>query len=330
MHTGQRVERLLQRAQEVSCQLNIPAVTASIELARGWIGNLQGRWRRAVECCDRAEQTFRDHCTGVAFELEFAQTTALWCLNFVGDIAALGHRIPPQLAEARKRGQVATVTHVATLVLPVLAADDPDGAERELRRRVDRLSSEAFSMPHYNAFQAQIQIDLYRGDGDGACSHFKEQWPTLASSVVRLQMPRILCYYDRARCWLLGAATAANPMTLIRQAEKDARRIEWEQADWANPLADLIRAGIATMTAERTPVHRDSLSRAVPLLERAIARLETHDMLIFAAAARRRLGELLGGQAGQTLIAQAEAWMSSQKIVAPERIAALYVPGRFA
>ncbi len=48
---------------------------------------------------------------------------------------------------------------------------------------------------------------------------------------------------------------------------------------------------------------------------------------LFAAAARRRLGEAIGGEAGRSLIAQADAWMSAQSIVNPGRMAACYAPG---
>jgi hypothetical protein len=50
-------------------------------------------------------------------------------------------------------------------------------------------------------------------------------------------------------------------------------------------------------------------------------------MNLFAAAARRRLGQLLGGNCGQALIAQADAWMAGQGIVNPARMTAMLAPG---
>jgi hypothetical protein len=41
---------------------------------------------------------------------------------------------------------------------------------------------------------------------------------------------------------------------------------------------------------------------------------------------RRRLGELVGGPEGAREIAEADAWMASQGVRAPERLARLFLP----
>jgi eukaryotic-like serine/threonine-protein kinase len=51
-------------------------------------------------------------------------------------------------------------------------------------------------------------------------------------------------------------------------------------------------------------------SAAARLLDEAASRPEAVDMGVFAAAARRRLGQLLGGERGQTLMDQADDWMA--------------------
>jgi hypothetical protein len=49
-------------------------------------------------------------------------------------------------------------------------------------------------------------------------------------------------------------------------------------------------------------------------------------MRMHAACARRRLGQLVGGDEGNRLVEEADAWMREQKVVQPSRIAALYAP----
>jgi hypothetical protein len=49
--------------------------------------------------------------------------------------------------------------------------------------------------------------------------------------------------------------------------------------------------------------------------------------MLFAAAARRQRGQLLGGADGAALSEQAERWMALQGIVRPEPFAELLAPG---
>jgi eukaryotic-like serine/threonine-protein kinase len=90
---------------------------------------------------------------------------------------------------------------------------------------------------------------------------------------------------------------------------------------WGNPLAQLIHAGAAALSGRADD--------AVTLLSIAEAGFESTDMLLYAAAARRRKGELMAGEEGRTLIAAADAWMAGQHIQNPERLAAMLAPGRW-
>jgi hypothetical protein len=54
---------------------------------------------------------------------------------------------------------------------------------------------------------------------------------------------------------------------------------------------------------------------------------ESAEMRLYAAAARRRLGEKLGGERGQQLITDADAWMTEQKIKNPEALVRMLAPG---
>ena len=54
---------------------------------------------------------------------------------------------------------------------------------------------------------------------------------------------------------------------------------------------------------------------------------EACGMELFAAATRRQLGRLLGGDEGRTLIARADTWMAGQAIRRPDRMTACLAPG---
>jgi hypothetical protein len=88
---------------------------------------------------------------------------------------------------------------------------------------------------------------------------------------------------------------------------------------WTRALAQLIRAGVGSL--------RGDSGRAERLLASAAERFESADMGLFAASARRHLGQLRGGDEGRELIEQADAWMRTQSIVNQSRLASCLAPG---
>jgi hypothetical protein len=75
---------------------------------------------------------------------------------------------------------------------------------------------------------------------------------------------------------------------------------------------------------------RNSLAsgEAIAHLSAAETMLHQADMRLFAAAARRRRGELIGGSEGRALIADADAVMGAQAILCPDRMTAILSPER--
>ncbi len=106
---------------------------------------------------------------------------------------------------------------------------------------------------------------------------------------------------------------------LLWRAEGRSRQIERGKAAWSNPLAFLLRAGVANL--------RGRSEEAVRQLATAEGGLEAADMRMYAAAARRQRGRLLGGAEGEKLVQQADALMKAEGVREPARIAAVLVPG---
>ena len=179
---------------------------------------------------------------------------------------------------------------------------------------------EGFQVQNNEWFGAEIQIRLYRGDGVDAWKFFTTRYTPsfLGSTVTRLQRARIIFYERRARCALAAAVGAADPGPLLRSAARDARRLRREGMDWSRALACPILAGIAAA--------RGDTATAAALLADAVTRLEAVDMDLYAAAARRRLGEILGGDEGRAHVEKADSWMRQQTIRDPARMADVFAP----
>ena len=136
--------------------------------------------------------------------------------------------------------------------------------------------------------------------------------------LLRFQVLRVEAIHLRART-LVARAPISNDRDELTLAENLARKIEKERMSWAKPFATLIHATVAK--------RRNQSEHAATLLAEAIQGFENAGMNLYAAAARRRLGETLGGDRGRQLIAQSDAWMTAQRIKAPELMTRMLVPG---
>jgi hypothetical protein len=72
-------------------------------------------------------------------------------------------------------------------------------------------------------------------------------------------------------------------------------------------------------------VHPGVTSEAKALFEQAIRAFREQGMSLFAVAAQRSLGRLLGDEQGRALVCEADRWMIAQGIRDQARMAALYV-----
>ena len=86
---------------------------------------------------------------------------------------------------------------------------------------------------------------------------------------------------------------------------------------WSNPLTEMILSGVAATRDAKSVAHAAAATKG----------FEAADMALHAATARRRHGELIGGDEGKTLIEATDTWMRSEKIKNPQRFTALFAPG---
>jgi serine/threonine protein kinase len=311
---------LLQTAEEIARRVSNPHARGMLLLARGVAHFLVGCWRAALTELDHADEIFRKHCTGVAWELDTDHTFALWSMTYMGWFRELTHRWPALVSDARDRGDRYAVTNLSTYIMAVakLCQDAPEQAQVQLRQVMEQWSKQGFHIQHHNAALAQVLIYLYLGNGVDAFQHIKDRWPFYRSSfLLRIQQVRINIVLLRAQS-AIAAAAATGAKTFLRAAEADARSLRREKMPWSDALVPLVLAGVASV--------RGDSAKAIRLLRGAIDRLHAVDMEIFAQAARRRLGQLLGGHEGRLLIEESEAWMVAQEIGKPARMAAVFAP----
>ena len=253
-----------------------------------------------------------------------AQRFMLSSLLYLGELAEVSRRVPVLLRAALEQGDVLAATDLRTrLNLVWLAADDPERARMEVIEALKIWPREGFHLQHYSSMLAMAQIELYTDDAEVAWKHVKGQYKALRKSLLlRTQVLRVDSMYLKART-ALAASIHANRSKekerLLKAAERMAASIAKERMPWSDPLVPLIRAPIAHYYGDN--------SRTAALLSEAAQGFDQADMCLRAMAARRRLGQSVGGDRGRELIAEADDWMSSQEIRNPALLTRMLAPG---
>jgi eukaryotic-like serine/threonine-protein kinase len=319
--TRKRTQELVRKATTLAERVQHPHALALATLMSGAAAILEGRWKEAHQICERAEEALRERCTGVAWELDTARNYVLLSLLYQGEWGEVSRRLPSVLQDAQERGDLFAAIRLRARMSPAvhLAADEPARARSAVREALSAWSTEGFHIQHYHALWGELTTLLYAGDGNGAVSLLAERWPALERSfLLRIQFVRIDLLDLRARS-LLASASQGGESGLLRLAASDAARLESERSRWGTPLAQLIRAGIAAT--------RGRGESAASFLARAEKGFEGADMGLHAAVARRRRGELLGGEEGRAMIDSADAWMAARRIRNPVAVTDLLGPG---
>lgn len=294
---------------------------AMCSLARGVTEFVIGNWAAACPLLDDAEETFRSRCTGVTWEINTANSFNLWALVHRGELARMGQRATVLLKEADERGdRNASITMQSFMMSHSrLMADDVAGARRDVDDSLARFSCEGYQLQHINALWMRSYIDFYEGAGPDVGRRIEREWPGVKQSfLLRSLVIRSFFSYLKARGALEAGAAPAKAKALLRTAEREAVALVAEGVPWTVALALLIRAGVAARRGDR--------SGACEHLSAAESALDAAGMAGFAAAARHRRGQTEGGPAGAALVESAAAWMRSQNVANPSRMADLHVP----
>jgi serine/threonine protein kinase/tetratricopeptide (TPR) repeat protein len=316
-----RAVMVTQQAEALAQRVGHPHAYGLAIWAKGLTAYLNGRWKTAAQLCEQSAEILRDQCTGVTWELSIAHRFLFSAMVYLGEIGEVSRRVPSLLAAALDQGNVFTATDLRTrLNLIWLAADDPDRAREEAIEALKAWPHEGFHLQHYSAMLALAQIELYTGDTEFVWRHLEGQWPALENSLLlRIQVLRIEAMHLQARAALATVRSSKERSRRLKLAELLAKRIIKENKGWANPFASLVRAGIANS--------KDDKTAAATLLSEAATGFRTYKMELYAAACRRRLGEVVGDEHGRNLISETTAWMSSQRIKNPDAMTRMLAPG---
>ena len=324
-----RSASLLRWAEDLLQESCDPYDHAWVKLAHAisaWFG---GRWRSSVESAREAVDQLRNECKGVNWDVAVSQSFGLAAQVFLGDFRALNEAIPGLLDDAERRGDryVATVFRSGYLVFLPLADDRSADALRAAEATLQDIPQDHFTAFHFHHFNAATNALLYEGDAWRAWSLIEDRWPLIRQAGLHhLACIGSLLRDVRARGALAAAEAGASKQfpqwtrrQLLKVALKEANAIASRSLPHAGAMAAGIRAGAAGLRGDQSGEEAQ--------LETAISGFTTAEMTIHHAAARIRLGALLGGQQGSDMVAASKSFLAAQGVRNPERMTALLFPG---
>ncbi len=320
-----RAATILREAASVAERVGDPKIRGLCTFAAGMVAYEGGEWRRARDLLQQADTTFLDGCAGVTLEVATNRHFLVLALLQLGELQDLARRVPDYIVDAEDRGDRFTATSFRNGCMNIawLVDGDVAGARAAAARAMQAWAPEPFYLQHYEGLYAQATVDLYAGDGPAAWRRVARVWPQLKrSQLLAVEQLRLEALFLRGRAALAAASARDDSLPpgerLLAEAAAAARRIDRARMPWATPLASLLRAGVAAA--------RGDGGGAAQLLGEATAQLELQEMRVYAAAARRRRGELLGGAEGRAAVAEADGWFAGQGVADPVAMAGLFAP----
>jgi eukaryotic-like serine/threonine-protein kinase len=308
--------RLLDAAEQLAQTVDDSTAHGNIAMVRAASYVYQGKWKQAREQAESAERFLREECLGTSWQSSNMHLASSIASFYLGDFHELARRVPQREQEAKDRGNIYSVCALRAQfgVVAWLARDDVAAAREKVRTTASLLPSDSFHLQHLWVLLGDCLVDQYEGAGDRAWERYRAQRAQLLRSfVLQVELFRFMATVHLAAGCALAATTTPKH---LRAAKRAAKKIARFPIEGAEPIAKLVRASVAAKAGQT--------AMAARLLEPIIEEFRAADMMLYAAAAQRRLGEL---REDTSLVDDADAIFRDHGASNPERATAMLAPG---
>jgi len=296
-----------------------PYLAAWRSMAYGAHAYFGGEYPKSIERLGEAEAEFRGQSRAI-WELNTVRMVRLWGYLRSGQLGVMPAMLDEYLRDASRRGdQYMRTTLLRSCHTAWVARGSLEQAQEVLGEARWTPPGGRYHLQHWFAFRAERELALCTRS-EGPPDLGREEFARIESSLLlRVGTVRHDVTWLRGRLAIAAAAASSAPRPLRREAAKLARRLRRHGTDEARASGLLVAAAVETQRA------RDTV--AVDLLRAAISLSDRAGLLHHAAAARDRLGRLLGGDEGERLRGEARAWCEEQGVVNAAWMMELYAPG---
>ncbi|MFO0686302.1 MAG: serine/threonine-protein kinase [Sandaracinus sp.] len=307
-----RTRAWLARGEALATRYGGDYERACVEAASALTEFHLGHFRAALGHCVAGGSLFRERTIGTLKESSTLAVFELAARAMLGELDALAVRSAAFHADADARGDRYALTNVSQglPILRWLAADRPGRAHDDLDRALRGFDAAGYVVQHFMDLLGRVLVLLYEGRAPEARQRWEADRAKLTISL--LSRTEWTSVHVRLLDAWTALALAARERGLSRArwllvAGRSERWLAAHGCAWARAFAPLLAASALAI---------EGRSSAAETLARARAALAAHDLGLAVACA-----DLASGSA------QGAAWAARERVVRPERLSAVLVPG---
>ena len=306
-------ERLALRAAEIATRIDQPHAVGWAALSLAVVDWVAGRWRRSTRRLEGGLQTLRARDPEAAWQMA---VTEIWFkirnFYYLGELETFCAEAERATRAAEERGDLLTLLSARSSAMAYvhLVRDEPQVAREVCVAGLKSWTrGDAWHVQHQESLRMQIYCDLYEGDAAQAMARITSTWSRLKSSLLlHTEVERFLNFST----FLSAAVQARDLPAAMKWRHALSRQTLPVTRVWTS-VAD---AGVRALRGAPD---------AAGAYEHAAVELDALEMTLFAAAARRRRGELLGGAEGAALVASVDALLRERGVTRPEHFARVLI-----
>ncbi|MGJ7498514.1 serine/threonine-protein kinase [Variovorax sp. RT4R15] len=321
--TRAKTDPIMLQAERLASEVSQNELTGWVRQIRGCVLAHEGRFAEAQPVLQDALEWLGSQCTEVPFELAGTQLYCVNAANHLGDYAQTSTTAPGIVENALRRGDQYLACGVVGFAAPALLAHRglADAGTRIGQAKASYQVQSIYQWADYLILLADLNLALYEGQPARGVLLAAQQWSALEKSqLLRMKTAFGLMSYYRAACALAAARQRSTDVTEgLAIARTTARQLNNTRLPHLPGWAAVLEAGLAC--EKRQP------ARAAELLQAATTTFDATGLKLYSAAARRRQGQLMAGEAGRALVIAAEAVMHSQGVIDVEATTEMLAPG---
>ncbi len=296
--------RLVAQSRQIAETDRNPFLLGWARSGEGVVDYFAGNFELAVGVLTDAEGQLRD--VGSVPELNHLRLFIMFALRRHGDFDRLRSHYLEYVRDATRRGDRYALTSYRGSASSVwLAADDPARARSELDAVQWSPPEQGLHLQHWFLARARVELALYETDLEALRRGREEITTFLSTPLAHVEVVRADTALELARIAIVERDLPAARRAIVR--------LRRERAVYLRAMCMLVEAAADELDGRR--------DEARAHLADATALCEASRMQVISALARRRTGELMGGDLGERITADADLVLRRHGIIEPTRFA---------